>query len=198
MTTDRPHQAKSDSQAKRDLERAKGAVEREVETAKDKLNEAGERMRSTASDAVEKTKSAVSDQADKGKDAVASSMSDFASAVRKASDELGHRDQSLAASLVREVAGGLEDASRSLHGQSIGELTRSVSDFARRQPSAFLVGAAVAGIALGRFVKASEERPRSDSAVPPTPTAMPTGPTQKTSPSGARSSTATPTGGGYR
>lgn len=186
---------KAPNKADRDLERAKSAVEKEVETAKDKLNEAGDRVRSTASDAVEKTKNVVSDQAQEGKDAVAASMHDFASAVRKASDELGSRDQSMAANLVREVASGLEDASRSLQGSSIGDLTRSVTDFARRQPSAFLIGATVAGIALGRFVKATDERPHGVSA--PTRPATPT--TSAAGTGRAPASTATQTtGGSYR
>jgi hypothetical protein len=185
-------QSKAPAKVDRDLERAKSAVESEVEAAKGKLNQAGESLRSTASDAVEKTKTVVSDQAEGGKDAVAASMHDFASAVRKASDELGSRDQSMAANLVREVASGLEDASRSLQGSSIGDLTRSVSDFARRQPSAFLIGAAVAGIALGRFVKATDERPHGVSA----PTAPATPATPPANPSRVATPRATPAIGG--
>src|SRR3546814_8212169 len=91
------------------------------------------------------------------KEAVAGGMDDFAAAVRKASDELGERDRSMAANMVREVANGLEQASRSVHGQSLQDVTRSVADFARQQPTTFLVGAALAGLALGRFVRASGE-----------------------------------------
>ena len=66
-------------------------------------------------------------EAEKGKEAAAAGLDDFAAAVRKASDELGSRDQSMASHLVREVAGGLEQASRTIHGKDIGEFTQSVA-----------------------------------------------------------------------
>src|SRR3546814_1701508 len=88
------------------------------------------------------------------KEAVAGGMDDFAAAVRKASDELGERDRSMAANMVREVARGLEQASRSVHGQSLQDLTRSVATFDRRQPTTFLVGEELDGLAIGRFVRA--------------------------------------------
>jgi hypothetical protein len=144
--------------AEEDFERAKSAVKKEADAAKDQIGEAADRLRDGASSIADKAKDAVSERAEEGKETVASSMADFATAVRKASNELGARDQSMAASLVREVAGGLEDASKAIHGRSVGDLTRSVSDFARRQPAAFLLGATVAGIALGRFIKATEDR----------------------------------------
>jgi hypothetical protein len=146
------------NKAEKDFERAKTAIANEVDAAKEQTRQTGERLREEASNIASKAKDAVSERAHEGKETVAASMTDFAAAVRKASDELGERDQSMAASLVREVASGLEDASRAIHGRSVGELTRSVSSFARRQPAAFLLGATAAGIALGRFVKATEDR----------------------------------------
>jgi hypothetical protein len=165
-----------------DLERAERADSREADAAKEK--QAGDRLRDEASSIAGRAKDAVSERAHEGKETVASGMSDFAAAVRKASDELGERDQSMAANLVREMASGLEDASRAIHGRTVGDLTRSMSDFARRQPAAFLLGATVAGIALGRFVKATEDRQDDHDT---------TG-----GEAGAGSSGATPTSGGLR
>ncbi|MCK5930946.1 MAG: hypothetical protein KAG89_02145 [Fulvimarina manganoxydans] len=100
--------------------------------------------------------------ADRAKEGVSSSLDDFAAAVRKASDELGERDQSMASHLVREVAGGLEHASRNIGGRDVGELTRSVASFARERPGVFMAGMALAGLALGRFVRASGEHEHED------------------------------------
>ena len=172
------------NKAAQDFERAKTAVSNEADAAKDQIRQAGERLRNEASNIADKAKDAVNERAHEGKETVAASMTDFAAAVRRASDELGQRDQSMAANLVREVASGLEDASRTIHGRSVGDLTRSVSDFARRQPAAFLLGATVAGIALGRFVKATEDRQDASNSTQPG--------------SAAAASAATPTSGGFR
>lgn len=95
--------------------------------------------------------------AETGKDFAASNLEDFAASIRKASEELGSRDQSMISNLVREAASGLEHASRSVKGASIQDITQSVAGFARRQPGAFLLGAGLVGIALGRFARASGE-----------------------------------------
>jgi hypothetical protein len=163
------------------FERAKSAITTEAHAAEVQVR-AGKRLREEASNIASKAKNAVGERAHEGKETVAFGMSDFAAAVRRASDELGERDQSIAADLVREVAAGLEDASRAIHGRSVGDLTRSITDFARRQPTAFLLGATVAGIALGRFIKATEGRQNGDSA---------------TSAAGVGGQT-TPTSGGFR
>ncbi len=150
------------AKAEDDKNRAADAIDRETRSVRDEAAKAGQSIRDEASDLAEKAKQRASESADQGKEAVAGSMDDFAAAVRKASDELGDRDQSMAAKVVREVASGLEDASRSLHGRSVQDLTRSVAGFARRQPTAFLVGAALAGVALGRFARASSEHEHDD------------------------------------
>lgn len=186
------------SKPDRDLERIKGTVKKESDAAKEQLSGAATHIREEASKIAEKAKDVVSERADESKETVASSMTDFAAAVRRASDELGQRDQSMAANLVREVASGLEDASRTIRGRSLGDLTRSVSDFARRQPAAFLLGATVAGIALGRFVKATDERDDNSSPALAEAGARPTMPTSGTSSGMTSSRITTPHRGDYR
>jgi hypothetical protein len=63
--------------------------------------------------------------------------------------------------LLREAAGGLRQLSQAVSGRSIGELTSDLSDFARRNPVGFLGGAALAGFAMARFVRADRPGPRS-------------------------------------
>ena len=87
-----------------------------------------------------------------------SSLTDFADAVRKAADKLGERDQGVAARLVGQAADGLEQAANSVSGASFDDMMGSVQRFARTNPAAFVGVAVLAGIALGRFAKASGER----------------------------------------
>lgn len=137
---------------------AKETIRREAESAKEELAKASDRIKQEASNVADQVKGRVGETAHEGKEAVAGGLTDFAAAVRKASSELGARDQSLAASVVREIAGGLEDAASAIHGRTVEDMTRSVASFARQQPATFLIGATLAGVALGRFVRGSEER----------------------------------------
>lgn len=146
-------------------ETASDRLAREAASARDKVSQASETIQSQAAGLASSAASTIKDKAREGaefgRQQAASSIGDFAAAIRKASDELGSRDQSMVAGLVREVASGLEQVSHSIEGQSVQDLTRSVAGFARRQPTAFLVGAALAGIALGRFARASSEHAQS-------------------------------------
>lgn len=136
---------------------ARDAINRETQSARDELGSAGTKLREGAQSALSEAKERASATAEEGKSVAASSLQDFAAAIRRASDELGDRDQSMGANLVRQAAGGLEQASDALKGRSIPELAGSVADFARRQPAAFLIGATLAGVALGRFARASSD-----------------------------------------
>ncbi len=157
MTTSGTDKPTAPQAAKDDAARAQSTLSREAESAREEgeraMRTGGEEASRLAETAKERAGEAVENQ----KETMADSLGDFAAAIRKASDELGGRDQSMAASMVREVAHGLEQASRSIHGRNVQDLTRSVASFARRQPTAFLVGATLAGVALGRFVRSSGE-----------------------------------------
>lgn len=133
----------------------KNVAARETSSMRAQAGLATDAVRDGAADLAASAKERAVEEAERGKEAVSSGLDDFAAAIRKASEELGNRDQSMASNLVREVASGLEQATGSIKGKSIQDLTQSVAGFARRQPTAFLVGAALAGVALGRFARAS-------------------------------------------
>ncbi len=84
-------------------------------------------------------------------------LGDFANAIRRAGDELAQNDQSPAARFIGQAADGLENFSRNLAGKQPEELLDTVRDFGRRHPIAFIGGAVLAGLALGRFVRASDD-----------------------------------------
>ncbi|WP_186356646.1 hypothetical protein [Streptomonospora sp. PA3] len=64
--------------------------------------------------------------------------------------------------MVRQVARGGHEAADFLDERGVDGLIAETRDFARRRPMAFLVGAAVAGFAVGRVLKASSAGSRQD------------------------------------
>lgn len=137
---------------------AKDNLKTEAASAKQKIRDAADATAEHASEAKDESKRLAGVYAERGKDAIGSSLGDFASAVRRAGDELDERDQGLAAQLVSRAARGLEDAAHSVSGTSVDEVMGSAKEFARRNPTAFTAGAVLAGVALARFAKATSER----------------------------------------
>lgn len=133
-------------------------IEKEAASANRKLNEASDTIKDTARSAANEAQRTATAYAEQGRQAAASNLNDFASAVRRASDELSGKDQGLAARLVGQAAGSLEDLANSVSGANVDDVMGQVQGFARRNPAAFMVGSVLAGIALGRFAKASGER----------------------------------------
>ena len=99
--------------------------------------------------------------ADSQKHTITQHLDDFAEAIREAGEELSRNGQTTAADVVRQAAGGLESLSQSINEADIQDLVRSIRRFGRNNPTAFLGGAVLAGLALGRFARASR-RPSGD------------------------------------
>lgn len=110
----------------------------------------------------EEAKERASRYVEGGKETVTGSLDTFAQAIRRASDELNESDQTMAAQLVRQAAGGLESLSRSIGGASIQDIVDSVRSFGRSNPVAFVGVSVLAGLALGRFARASAHRGSGD------------------------------------
>jgi hypothetical protein len=125
--------------------------------AKELIGQAGQTLKAEAQSFASAAQDRVRAEAQKGTQAGAKTLGDFANAVRKAGDELAGADQSPASRIVQQAADGLESLSRSLADKEPGDLLNAVRDFGRRNPAAFIGGAVLAGIAIGRFVRASEK-----------------------------------------
>jgi hypothetical protein len=117
---------------------------------------------SFASSAQDKAK----DRVEQTKDTAIRTLGDFANAVRKAGDELSQSDQSAAGRLVKKAADGLEGFSRSVADKRPEELLDSVREFGRRNPTAFIAGAVLVGLAVGRFIKSSGDGGSRNLAIP--------------------------------
>ncbi|WEX07697.1 hypothetical protein [Chelativorans sp. AA-79] len=81
------------------------------------------------------------------------SLHSFAEAIRSASDELRKKDEGPAARLLGEAAGGLEELSGTLGQRRLEDIVNDVRDFGRRNPTAFIAGSVLVGMALGRFAR---------------------------------------------
>lgn len=166
MTHIDPDQSRPAGHSAGGAEALKSTVQSDIEAAKARVADVADDVKQSARHAAATAKDEVIGGADRQKDAGASHIDEFASAVRAAADDLGRNDKSIGAQFLGEAAGGLESISSSLREKSVGEIVDTVSRFGRSNPTAFLGGALLAGIALGRFAKASgereAERPSSD------------------------------------
>lgn len=93
--------------------------------------------------------------ADKEKSAVSSQLEGFAAAIEKAGEELGNSNNTFSADIVRRASDGLVTLSRSLNDATVPDLVDSVRRFGRENPLAFIGGAVLAGVALGRLAQST-------------------------------------------
>ncbi|WP_099865861.1 hypothetical protein [Pararhizobium haloflavum] len=143
-----------------DIESTRHTIRQEVDDAKRRASNLGEAAGKEAHRLGDSLKAKAHHEAEKRKNETATHIDHFAEAVRHASDELAERDQSIVSRLVQEAAGSIESVARSIRTHSVDDMARSVSRFGLERPTAFLAGAVIAGIAIGRFAKASAERQR--------------------------------------
>jgi len=126
------------------------------EQAKELIGQAGHALKQEAQSFASAAQDRVRAEAQRGTNVAGKTLGDFANAVRRAGDDLAENDQSPASQLVRRAADGLESLSRNLADKEPGDLLNAVRDFGRRNPAAFIGGAVLLGLAIGRFARASE------------------------------------------
>lgn len=133
--------------------------------AKSVTEDLGTSARETAQDAAGAVREEAARRADSAKSGVADEVSDVASALRKAADNM--RDGSPQERTFGQIAGGLADVSDSIRGKDLGEMASELSSFAKRNPMLFLGGIALAGFAATRFATASARRDNDDGRAQP-------------------------------
>lgn len=119
------------------------------------VQSAGQTVAKETAHFAEAAKDQVSERIEGGKAAAADALATFADAVRKAGEELGRSDQTMVAGLVSQAAEGLESLSRTVSQKQPQDLLLAVRDFGRANPAAFMAGAVLAGVALGRIARSS-------------------------------------------
>ncbi|MEA2890266.1 MAG: hypothetical protein QOI05_1059 [Bradyrhizobium sp.] len=137
--------------ASRDLkEKAAGLAGSSAEAIKDRASDAMDAAKDMASQATDKLKQAVDGQKNAGADYVGN----LADAMRRAAREFDH-DLPIAGAYIRKAAAQIEGVSDQIKTGNFSDLVSGAQDFARRQPTAFLGLAVLAGFGAVRFLKSS-------------------------------------------
>jgi hypothetical protein len=103
-----------------------------------------------ASQATDKLKQTVDGQKNLGADYVGN----LADAMRRAAREFDH-DLPIAGAYIRKAASQIEGVSDQIKAGNFNDLVKGAQSFARRQPTAFLGLAVLAGFGAVRFLKSS-------------------------------------------
>lgn len=119
--------------------------------ATDFASEASAKVAETAAS----VRDTVSEKADAATDAIANEGHRLARNLRTAASD---RAETVQGRVLDVVAGGVESVSDSLRERTLGGIFGDVQAYARRNPGAFVAGAAVAGFVLARFLHAGERR----------------------------------------
>jgi uncharacterized phage infection (PIP) family protein YhgE len=134
-----------------DLSRQGSSAVREgAREVKEQASTVAESAKGLASQAGEKLLSSVEEQKAAGADFV----SGMAGAIRRAANEFD-KDVPQAAQYIRLAAAQIDTASDAFRRRDLNQLVSDVQGFARRQPTAFLGAAVLAGFAVVRFLKTS-------------------------------------------
>jgi hypothetical protein len=132
-----------------------------VESVKSTLSEAREAAKATGETYTEQAKTLARDASDEAarraegaKITAARETERMSSALRTAAREIG--EDTPQARLLNEVASGLADVAEATRDKSIGDMAAEIANFGKRNPVAFIGGAALFGFAAARFAKASQ------------------------------------------
>lgn len=113
-------------------------------------------------DAYNRISEAGTQKTEEVKDGAASEIDNISSALRSAAEK--SREGSPQERTFGQAAEALADFSDTVRNKDLGQLLSEVNTFARRNPMAFLGGAALLGFAATRFAKASSSRPDTANA----------------------------------
>jgi ElaB/YqjD/DUF883 family membrane-anchored ribosome-binding protein len=139
--------------AGRDLkDKASDLAGASADTLKTQVAGAIDTAKDIASQATDKLKDTVAERKSAGADYVES----LAETIRRAAKEFD-TDLPIAGSYMRKAASQVEGVSDSIRTGNFNDVVRNAQDFARRQPTAFLGIAALAGFAVVRFLKSSTD-----------------------------------------
>lgn len=133
------------------------------EKAKDLAGSSADALKAQASDLTDAAKDIASQATDKLKDAVndrkssgAEYVGTLAETMRRAAREFD-ADLPMAGTYIRKAAEQVEGVSEGIRNGNLNDLVQNAQSFARRQPTAFLGIAVLAGFGVVRFLKSSAE-----------------------------------------
>jgi hypothetical protein len=131
-------------------DKALGLAAASSETIKNQASEFVDAAKDVASQATDKLKQTVDSQKSAGADYVGS----LAGTIRRAAKEFDG-DLPIAGSYIRKAASQVEGVADTIRTGNFKDLVRGAQSFARRQPTAFLGMAVLAGFGVVRFLRSS-------------------------------------------
>ncbi len=137
-------------------QRAGDALRASTDVARDKFKEAADAARDLASGTVDQVQDRAREQQHSGADFI----DRFAGNVRDAARAF-ESDAPFAARGINSAAEYVELTARKIREGNFRDLVDGATDFAKRQPAAFLGLSVLAGFAAVRFLKASSGEPRA-------------------------------------
>ena len=167
---------KASGSAKSLADQALAAGQDLKDKAKDLADTSTDALKGHASNLVDAAKDVASQATDKLKDAVgdrkssgAEYVGSLADTIRRAAREFD-TDLPIAGTYIRKAAAQVEGVSDTIRNGNLNDLVRNAQSFARRQPTAFLGIAVLAGFGVVRFLKSSAEgNSRSETSAPSLP-----------------------------
>ena len=138
------------------------ATSQVAETAKQQAGQVAGDVKEQASQLANETKNQLSDQAISQRDRAADTLRSMGSEFRTMADS--SEQSGIAAQLARQGADLSEQAADFLAQREPSELLDEFRDFARRRPGGFLVGAALAGVVVGRLSRGAKSARSDDSS----------------------------------
>jgi ElaB/YqjD/DUF883 family membrane-anchored ribosome-binding protein len=126
-----------------------------AERAHSTVGGGGERAEGVVAEFVDAARSAAESLLEEQKQQVAEKVSGIAEALRSAADPLGRSQNRMIARYIAEAADQVGGFSRKLRERRWNELVAETEDFARRQPTLFVLGAVATGFLVGRLLWAS-------------------------------------------
>jgi hypothetical protein len=121
-------------------------------------SEAAGEARGMAGQLVGEVREAAESLLDEGKDRAIEAVHGVADALRRTAEGLEESDGAFIARYAHQAADQIERFSENFRERRLTDIVADVEDFARRQPTVFLLGAVAAGFIAGRFMSASAER----------------------------------------
>jgi hemerythrin superfamily protein len=140
------------------MAQAQATAETYAPQATAKARETGEHIRHEAQRLTDEAKAKGSSMLHDQQHVFATQIGSLADALHQTAQHLAAQEKSGLAHYTDQAAAGLERFSHSLRDRDFNTVVSQVEDFARRQPVAFIGGAALLGFLASRFLKSSAER----------------------------------------
>jgi hypothetical protein len=134
-------------------------------TAAEQAANVAQEVKTQARDLIGEARGQVQDQARNGQQKTAEGIRALSQELREMAD--GAQQSGTVSEVARQAADRADRFAEWLGQREPGDLLDEVRSFARRRPGAFLVGAALAGVVVGRLTRGAVDAARADSGPAP-------------------------------